>query len=322
MEKICEYDEYICKALQIQNELKERLAGKDDLIEELPVVEVIEEYLEDYEVVEFDESQLTKVKIEPPQRKPKKSKPVKSKEFPDQPDDLEGYKRKGRYPILTSMISCPEPGCPRRFDKIRRYRSHIQYHAKTRAFICQQCGKDFKTKTCLTTHIKNVHRDHFIICDACGKNFSSKNGLIIHYQSVHLNLMKYVCSACGKAFNNRASLRCHQFTHDPENKNVVCGICSARFYNKSKLSRHMKTHTEKEYQCQLCSRMFNHRYNVTAHLKAVHRIGANELKASPPAINICQLCGRVFDRKKTLELHLRTVHEAVPFTASMGDLSE
>lgn len=154
--------------------------------------------------------------------------------------------KRGRPPkpkesqTTTEMFHCTEPGCERRFDCRAKLNFHVQYHSKVRNHQCQQCGKCFKTKSCLGSHRRAVHKDKRVICDTCGMNFSRKQGLLRHYQAAHLGLRPYVCAICGLAYNNSSSLKSHQFTHDPTNKTVVCEICSARFFNKSKLDRHKK----------------------------------------------------------------------------------
>lgn len=185
MEKICEYDEYSTKAEQIQTELQMILAGKDEATqEELTNVVVIEEYLEEMDVLQSDYDQQLKSE-EPEERQQKERKAKKAKKITEKLPK----KKKAPYrrPKFAAMLSCPEPGCTRRFFERKLYNSHVQYHAKERSFVCE-CGKDFKTKACLKSHIRHVHKDFYVICDHCGRNFLSKNGLTNHLRSVHLKL--------------------------------------------------------------------------------------------------------------------------------------
>lgn len=78
----------------------------------------------------------------------------------------------------------------------------------------------------------------------------------------------------------------------------------------------MRSHGEKEYECQICHRMLSQRYNLNAHMKAVHGYGADQLK--PVSKNIvCQLCGKTFDKQKTLQTHLENIHDAVPLNVTI-----
>lgn len=337
-----DFDEYSSKAKLIQQNIKIMINQKT--IKQEPSIELDHNYETTEMIEETIIESLNEIEEEP--KKTQKSKRVKQKIKMDsekqkikQVADFEYFeegiekeilgikscKKRGRSPKIPpgSIISCTEPNCPRKFSNIRRFHAHVRYHATSRNFKCDLCEKTFKTFGCVQTHKKFVHSEKFMICDACGKNFGRRSGLVKHFQAVHLNMKRFVCSTCGLAYNSSSSLKCHQFTHEPNNKPEVCQICEVRFYSKSKLERHMRTHTGiKNYECEICFRKFAHRYNVTAHLKSVHRLGIEEINKPPPPPIICQLCGKIFERKKHLNDHLKNVHETVPLNQNFNEAED
>ncbi|XP_070507913.1 zinc finger protein OZF-like [Chironomus tepperi] len=216
------------------------------------------------------------------------------------------------------VYQCTFPPCDRRFPTKTRLLNHLQLHSTDRPFQCSFCGKFYKTKDCLRSHQRVVHRnaDLRVICDTCGLAFTRKPSLERHYKAAHLKLRSFICTLCGYSYCNASSLQAHSFVHNKDNKNFVCEICDARFHTRSKLNRHMRCHGEKEFECPVCHRKYSQRYNLTAHMKQVHE-EYQILKPEQAQPIVCQLCGRVFDRQKTLQKHLKNVHEACPINVSM-----
>ena len=79
-----------------------------------------------------------------------------------------------------------------------------------------------------------------------------------------------------------------------------CDICELKFPFMSKLERHMNLHTgEKQYQCDVCEFKTAHKYNLSAHQKAVH-MGQKPYQ--------CSLCGLGFNRRNELTKHQQLKH--------------
>jgi len=80
-------------------------------------------------------------------------------------------------------------------------------------YKCDVCCFTSKYKSSLTRHIYNKHIDlrkeknskaedeKTFICDQCGRNFRSRTGLRLHAQSIHERKFKYTCAVCDRGFN-------------------------------------------------------------------------------------------------------------------------
>ena len=47
---------------------------------------------------------------------------------------------------------------------------------------CNDCGKQYDSKSGLTEHIATVHQGRKLCCQKCGKQYGSKNGLLHHFK--------------------------------------------------------------------------------------------------------------------------------------------
>lgn len=88
------------------------------------------------------------------------------------------------------VYQCTFPPCDRRFPTKTRLLNHLQLHSTDRPFQCSFCGKFYKTKDCLRSHQRVVHKnaDLRVICDTCGLAFTRKPSLERHYKAAHLKL--------------------------------------------------------------------------------------------------------------------------------------
>lgn len=77
--------------------------------------------------------------------------------------------------------------------------------------VCTSCGKMFKQKCNLTSHMithKEPDEAKVLVCDECGKKFSRQSMLDEHVRS-HFNKKEFKCKICGKGFNRKSGLWCH-----------------------------------------------------------------------------------------------------------------
>lgn len=92
---------------------------------------------------------------------------------------------------------------------------------------------------------------------------------------------------------------------DPEslpavlNRMLRCETCGANFLLKSQYNKHIKSHDKYRYQCSVCSRWFEKRYQLNVHHK-IHS-GVKAFK--------CSSCGRCYTSQINLDRHIRVIHK-------------
>ncbi|XP_021099921.1 zinc finger protein 142 isoform X2 [Heterocephalus glaber] len=106
---------------------------------------------------------------------------------------------------------CPEcEYCTNRADALRVHRE--TRHREARAFMCEQCGKAFKTRFLLRTHLRK-----------------------------HSEAKPYVCNVCHRAFRWAAGLRHHALTHTDHHP-FFCRLCSYKAKQKFQVVKHVRRH--------------------------------------------------------------------------------
>ena len=98
-------------------------------------------------------------------------------------------------------------------------------------------------------------------CEICGKCFKSKQYLNSHIRT-HTGENPFQCSTCKKCFSQSSNLTIHERIHKGE-KPHQCKNCTKAFVSFSKLKRHERTHTgEKPYKCEICKKSFTQIANI------------------------------------------------------------
>ncbi|XP_061392667.1 zinc finger protein 567-like [Musca vetustissima] len=181
------------------------------------------------------------------------------------------------------------------YFKQHQYKDHLRTHSDEKPFLCPECGKGFKIRTCLTAHMKRHTGVKSVVCPVCPKTFVDKSGLHSH-MFVHKKEKPFVCDTCGAAFNMAYLLKRHSFLHTGI-KNYACTHCDQRFARSRTLHRHMLTHTgEKPFECHYCDRAFSQSNDCHTHMKS--HVGPN--------IHLCELCPMRFPFVRELRAHFDT----------------
>ncbi|XP_043802021.1 uncharacterized protein LOC122719867 [Apis laboriosa] len=177
-------------------------------------------------------------------------------------------------------------------------RSHfVRKHTQHYEFSCEQCGKEFKIKGDLTTHMRLNHREPPVMCDVCGKTCRNSHSLYTHQKHAHYKA-KYECPVCHRRLVTKENLDQHVLTQHEKKEKSVCEECGKTFFENHDFRKHMRIHTgDKPYSCSVCARAFTTHSSLSQHL----------LLHTGERIYVCDVCGKSFAQKAGLICH-RKIH--------------
>ncbi|KAG8544856.1 hypothetical protein GDO81_021722, partial [Engystomops pustulosus] len=111
--------------------------------------------------------------------------------------------------------------CTNRADALRVHRE--TRHRDVRSFICEQCGKAFKTRFLLKTHLKKHSEEKPYVCNVCQRGFRWPAGLRHHYLT-HTNQQPFFCQYCSYRAKQKFQVVKHIQRHHPNNPDLTQGV--------------------------------------------------------------------------------------------------
>ena len=87
-----------------------------------------------------------------------------------------------------------------------KYLKKPKFTIMTSDFVCNICGKQFKSQKTLTQHNRDVHSEEDIPCTSCDKTFRTKKHLAYHKSSKHTEKEFLQCDV--KSDDTECSYQC------------------------------------------------------------------------------------------------------------------
>ncbi|KAL6268870.1 hypothetical protein P5V15_001990 [Pogonomyrmex californicus] len=252
---------------------------------------------------------------------------------------------KTQHTSLEKIYQCPK--CPKKFAFKQKLSFHLKsVHTTLRAYLCEDCGADFKNPASLRHHKirkhqpvgnkrecqvcrklvpfyslskhMHTHKAYSIECPHCDKMFKNSSTLKQHVR-IHEDQRQYRCDTCGVGFNRRDGLRLHMRVHEKTGsrglKECSCQVCGEKFPNHSTLVIHRnRMHKDgRQYTCHICNRSMISTRSLEWHMSHIHNEsipGINRDESDLPEKRrvSCYHCNKTFKTELILRTHIKNTH--------------
>ncbi|XP_071645873.1 uncharacterized protein [Temnothorax longispinosus] len=252
---------------------------------------------------------------------------------------------KTQHTSLEKIYPCPK--CPKRFAFKQKLSFHLKsVHTTLRAYLCEDCGADFKNPASLRHHRirkhqpvgnkrecqvcsklvpfyslskhMHTHKAYSIQCPHCDKMFKNSSTLKQHVR-IHEDQRQYRCDTCGVGFNRRDGLRLHMRVHEKTGsrglKECSCQVCGEKFPNHSTLVIHRnRVHKDgRQYTCHICNRSMISTRSLEWHMSHIHNESMpgiiRDASGLPEKKRVsCYHCNKTFKTELILRTHIKNTH--------------
>ncbi|XP_075465767.1 zinc finger protein 142 isoform X2 [Ascaphus truei] len=133
------------------------------------------------------------------------------------------------------------PDCGYKCKWVNQLKYHMTKHTGLKPHQCEECDYCTNRADALRVHRETRHREvRSFICEQCGKAFKTRFLLKTHLKK-HSEEKPYVCSVCQRGFRWPAGLRHHYLTHTNQHP-FFCRYCSYRAKQKFQVVKHIQRH--------------------------------------------------------------------------------
>ncbi|XP_017492002.1 PREDICTED: transcription factor grauzone-like isoform X2 [Rhagoletis zephyria] len=156
----------------------------------------------------FASSRLLKIHISMQHRRAKRVCHVCAKEIRSKA----AFEKHLRVHIGDSepRIKCPRPDCDRWLKDAENLRHHMKRHSvEGQVLTCKECGRTYKNRPALYSHMFYVHPKEVFACKQCNKTFKKAISLREH-MAQHTGETLYKCPFCTRTFNSNANMHSHK----------------------------------------------------------------------------------------------------------------
>ncbi|XP_012219574.1 uncharacterized protein [Linepithema humile] len=252
---------------------------------------------------------------------------------------------KTQHTTLEKIYQCPK--CPKKFALKQKLSFHLKsVHTTLRAYLCEDCGADFKNPASLRHHRirkhqpvgnkrecpvcrklvpfyslskhMHTHKAYSIQCPHCDKMFKNSSTLKQHVR-IHEDQRQYRCDTCGVGFNRRDGLRLHMRVHEKTGsrglKECSCQVCGEKFPNHSTLVIHRnREHKDgRQYTCHICNRSMISTRSLEWHMSHIHNESMPGITRDESGLHdkrrvSCYHCNKTFKTEMILRTHIKNTH--------------
>ncbi|XP_006892002.1 PREDICTED: zinc finger protein 142 [Elephantulus edwardii] len=133
------------------------------------------------------------------------------------------------------------PDCGYKCKWVNQLKYHMSKHTGLKPYQCPECEYCTNRADALRVHRETRHRDaRAFMCEQCGKAFKTRFLLRTHLRK-HSEAKPYVCNVCHRAFRWAAGLRHHALTHTDRHP-FFCRLCSYKAKQKFQVVKHVRRH--------------------------------------------------------------------------------
>ncbi|NWW73388.1 ZN142 protein, partial [Climacteris rufus] len=170
------------------------------------------------------------------------------------------------------------PDCGYKCKWVNQLKYHMTKHTGLKPYRCDECEYRTNRADALRVHKETRHQEaRSFICEQCGKAFKTRFLLKTHLKK-HSEEKPYVCNACGRAFRWAAGLRHHYLTHTNEHP-FFCRYCPYKAKQKFQVIKHIQRHHPEHGAVDPSQGVGKDPSTHTVHLHAVQR--ESQAKALP-----------------------------------------
>ena len=172
---------------------------------------------------------------------------------------------------------------------------HRVKHSDEKSYICQECGKGYKTDCGLDGHML-WHKGVFPFkCDLCNTKYLTMGRFKLHQKITHNTASnRFICSICGKSCSTKQYLGIHMTKHTGEKKYKCRFSCGMTFRRAGSRCNHELIHKGiKRWKCHMCEKKFTKHDQLKFHIK--RHLGQKDY--------ICSSCNLGFIEPSGLRKH-------------------
>ncbi|XP_070548957.1 zinc finger protein 30 homolog [Ptychodera flava] len=131
--------------------------------------------------------------------------------------------------------------CGKNFYKNFYLRTHLEHHGElSREYTCKTCQKVFRVWSEYRSHCRSVCKKRDFLCEICGRGFKSGTNLRAHVQTHGEPSIK--CELCPRVFKLDTSLKSHMRSAHSDEKPWQCDVCGYRCKLRENLMKHTRIH--------------------------------------------------------------------------------